>query len=94
MDLLRAIHEKRDELERRSPYRDEPLCWIILTPEQVRKIQMGDRYNYITYSMQQEFLGGTVRFMGMPLHIAPKGLDMSGWLFYNSCIDVRNYDGN
>jgi hypothetical protein len=88
MTIHEAIYKKMREKERSIyPTDHDPRYWIVISHEQRREIMSNPT---VSYDMIRSLEDGTVVFMGYPLHVERKDLDMSGWLFYNSCIDVRN----
>lgn len=90
MNLVDAIYKVMREKERSTyPTDFEPRYWIVISPEQ-RYDLLSSNATYLSYDMVQSLEDGTTSFMGYPLHIERKDLDMTGWPFYNSCIDVRN----
>ena len=61
---------------------------IIMTHEQKRELKMNNA-DYMRLNPDAPL----ETFMGMLVHVARPELDMSDWLYYNGCIDVRNDNG-
>ena len=88
LPIHELIYKKMREKERSVyPSDYEPRYWIVISSEQRREILA---VRTVSYDMVKSMDDGTVVFMGYPLHVERKDLDMTGWLHYNSCIDVRN----